>query len=240
MWKELGFKAVIFDLDGVVIDTAEPIESFWKKWGRAKGIDIDENTLAEAIHGCPALQTVNLLFDHLTAEEKQDILTDGEKMEANLTYKPMAGVLDFLKLLVAKNIKIALVTSSLPEKVGEVFRQVGLHSFFKEVVTADKVEKGKPDPACYRLAAKKLGILEQHCLVFEDSLSGTTAAAKAGMHVIGVNKPYMEENLKNAGASIVIPDFTQASSININDGVSTFTFFNHPDHYSLGEIDSRG
>ncbi len=235
MYKELFFKAVIFDLDGVVIDTAAPIEAFWQKWADAKGISVDEKIMTEVIHGCPAVQTIERLFGKLSEQEKQDILADGEEMEANLQYKAMAGVMEFLRQLVEKDIKIALVTSSLPVKVEEVFRQIGLYGFFNEVVTADEVEKGKPDPACYRLAAKKLGVSGFDCLVFEDSLSGTRAASQAGMHVIGVNKPLMEPALKIAGAGFVMADFTQAKLMKINDGLSTFSFGNSF-QYSLGEV----
>jgi HAD superfamily hydrolase (TIGR01509 family) len=215
--QENTFDAVIFDLDGVVIDTKVPIEDFWKKWGTHKGIAIDEKIMHEKIHGRPAHLTLNTIFAHLTETEKEEIKLAGEQMERDLTYSLMPGVKDFLQALVAHSIKTALVTSSLPEKVATVFQQLGLSGLFTKVVTADQIVHGKPAPDCYLLAAKKLQLPAQNCLVFEDSASGVKAAHDAGMTVIGVNDPIAVSLLKAEGAALVIPDFLQMKIKNEGD-----------------------
>ena len=213
-----SFDAVIFDLDGVVIDTKAPIEDFWIKWGAHKGITIDENILHEKIHGRPAQLTLSTVFSHLTNEEKEEIRRAGEQMERDLAYQLMPGVMDFLQTLAAYQIRTALVTSSLPEKVENVFEQLNLSGLFHEIVTADLIEHGKPSPDCYLLAAEKLQLLPENCIVFEDSASGVKAAHDAGMTVIGINDPIAESMLIAEGASQVAPNFLAVNLKESTDG----------------------
>src|SRR5690606_23136622 len=156
--------------DGVVIDTKAPIEAFWRNLAHQKGISLDEKTMHEKIHGRPAKSTLNTIFNFLSPEEKEEIRRAGDLMESKLQYKPMPGVMHFLHALADQPIKTALVTSSLPEKVATVFQQLGLSGLFDEVVTADLITQGKPAPECYLLAAEKLKIPPQTCIVFEDSV----------------------------------------------------------------------
>ncbi len=207
--QKQSIQAIIFDLDGVVIDTRTPIEEFWISWGKQKGIKIDEQTMHEKIHGRPAQLTLDTIFGQLTQKEKQEINLAGEEMERNLAYTLMPGVKELLQALKDQKIKTALVTSSLPEKVENVFTQLGLSGMFHEVITADQITHGKPAPDCYLLAAKKLNLSPASCLVFEDSASGVCAANKAGMKVIGVNEPIAEAVLKREGAAMIIPNFLE-------------------------------
>jgi len=230
-----ALNAVIFDLDGVVIDTKAPIEAFWNKWAHQKGIALDKQTMHEKIHGRPAKSTLNTIFGFLSPEEKEEIKRAGDLMERGLQYIPMPGVIDFLNALVAHQIKTALVTSSLPEKVETVFQQLGLSGLFNEVVTADLITHGKPAPECYLFAAGKLKIPAQTCIVFEDSASGVRAAHKAGMQVIGINEPIIAPMLINAGAATVIPDFTQIKIHKKNSTTSTLFLVNSYE-YSLNPI----
>jgi sugar-phosphatase len=84
---------------------------------------------------------------------------------------------------------------------------VGLRRHFDVIVTADDVTQGKPDPEVYELAAARLGIPAEACLVFEDSLVGIVAARRAGMRAIGVTTAHSEAELRQAGAERVIADF---------------------------------
>ena len=122
-------------------------------------------------------------------------------MERDLAYQLMPGVMDFLQQLASQKVRTALVTSSLPEKVENVFQQLKLTGFFQEIVTADQIEHGKPSPDCYLLAAEKLQILPKMCIVFEDSASGVKAAHDAGMTVIGVNDPLGRTVIENGGGN---------------------------------------
>lgn len=227
-----AMNAIIFDLDGVVIDTKAPIEEFWKKLANEKGVSLDDKTMHEKIHGRPAKSTLNSIFNFLSPEEKDEIRKAGDEMERGLKYKLMPGVLEVLRMLKDHKIPTALVTSSLPEKVETVFQQLELSSFFQEVVTADLITHGKPAPDCYLLAAKNLQIPAKTCIVFEDSASGVSAAHAAEMQVIGINDAIMTTLLKNEGATTVIPDFKEVK-INKKDSATSTLFLKNSYEYIL-------
>lgn len=215
-------RAVIFDMDGVVIDTRKPIEEFWFKLGSKHQVSITQELMNTRIHGCPARQSVYALFPHLPAEQKEQLLEQCEEFETSMNYMAVPGVKSLLTSLQIHQIPTALVTSSLPPKVAKVFDKLGLYHLFSTIVTADLVEKGKPDPACYLLAAKKLGKNAADCIVFEDAVSGVKAATGAGMFTIGVSLPEQEALLKEVGAREIVPDFT---AVKLQQEDKYFKFF---------------
>ena len=202
-------EGVIFDMDGVLINTRAFIESFWLKWASYYGISINAEEMADKVHGCPTRETLEGLFTHLNSAQKEEITAEGIALELQQTYHPMVGVLPFLKQLKTNQIKLALVTSAHPPKTQAVLTQLGLCSLFGTIVTADLVEKGKPNPACYQLAANRLNVPVEKCLVFEDAIAGVTAAKAAGMWVVGINTPDNAAKLRQTGADTVITDFTE-------------------------------
>jgi beta-phosphoglucomutase-like phosphatase (HAD superfamily) len=201
------FRAVVFDMDGVVIDTRTPIEAFWHRHAEAHGITISREVMEGRIHGCPAQQTVEGIFSHISKREQEHLLEACEVFENGLEYVAMRGGQSLLRQLKEASIPVALVTSSLPPKVRKVQGALGLEEAFTTIVTADLVERGKPDPACYRLAAEKLGLNPAQCIAFEDAYSGVKAAAGAGMYTAGVGPEVRETLLREAGAHLLVPDF---------------------------------
>jgi HAD superfamily hydrolase (TIGR01509 family) len=161
------------------------------------------------IHGCPARQSIYALFTHLSTEQKEEVLEQCEDFETSLRYEAVDGVKELLSRLKENYIPTALVTSSLPPKVIKVFTQLQLDKMFDTVVTSNLVEKGKPDPACYLMAAQRLNKQPQKCIVFEDAVSGIKSATAAGMFVIGIGNTAQESLLKEVGAEEVIADFEQ-------------------------------
>jgi HAD superfamily hydrolase (TIGR01509 family) len=207
-------KAFVFDMDGVVIDTRPPIEEFWYALARKHGADISPEVMEYNVHGCPARDTINARFSMLTAAEREHLLDQCHEFEENLQYKPMPGIIPFLRSLQQRQIPVALVTSSLPPKVKNVLAQLQLEGIFDTIVTADLVERGKPDPACYRLAAKRLNVQPEACMAFEDAVSGLKSVVAAGMYAVGVagvsaDPELRQRVLREAGAQAVIPDFSQ-------------------------------
>lgn len=202
-------EAVIFDMDGVVIDSRKPIEAFWQKLGNEHQVIITPELMNKRIHGCPARQSVYNLFPHLSIEQKEELLEECEVFETTMEFTTVPGVKELLTSLQAQQVPTALVTSSLPPKVAKVFDTLGLNGLFSTVVTSDLVEKGKPDPACYLLAARKLGKNPENCIVFEDAVSGVKSATGAGMFTIGISAPDQADLLKEAGAGETVPDFKE-------------------------------
>jgi sugar-phosphatase len=214
------FSAVVFDMDGVVIDTRKPIEAFWHTLAGEHNMVITTDIIERQIHGCPARQTVYELFPDMPIEKKQEILKRCEHFETHMDYLTMSGVKEFFHALKKYDIPVALVTSSLPPKVAKVIKQLRLEGVFDTIVTADLVEKGKPDPACYNLAAKRLNKQAQDCIVFEDALSGVKASTDAGMLTIGVGGTYQAPLLKEEGAIEVILNFDNVQVVPVEGGIT--------------------
>ena len=103
-----------------------------------------------------------------------------------------------------------MVTSSDREKVNRAFRELGIEDLFDVVVTSDLIEHGKPDPSCYLLAASKLNVKAEDCIVFEDSFAGIQAGTAAGARVIALSTTNPAETLKDK-AYKVIPNFEKFS-----------------------------
>jgi beta-phosphoglucomutase len=202
------FEAVLFDMDGVIIDTHAEVTHFWNRLAQRSRITLTEADFIQHIYGRKAAQTLEQLFPAMTPELWQQAMDELAAEEAVQQYVPIPGVIPLLNLLKQAHIPVALVTSAEPPKVKTVLSQLGLEDAFDAQVTAHDVDQGKPHPDCYLLGAQRLGKSPEHCIVFEDSLSGAEAALKAGATCIGVN--HLPDDLLRLGAAHVIPDFTQA------------------------------
>ncbi len=204
----MNYNAILFDLDGVVIDSNPEITVFWRGIATDYGVTLHESDFIQYIYGCPARETLATLFPKLDFKEIEKVRTRLIAHETKIKYREIPGATALLNSLREKNIPTALVTSGERWKVQEVFGQLGLARLFTVLVTAEDIQKGKPDPECYRLTVERLGLTPEKCLVFEDALSGVHAAVKAGIHCIGLQRPENAAFLLKAGAFRVIPNFT--------------------------------
>jgi beta-phosphoglucomutase len=207
-------KAIIFDLDGVVVDTAIFHYQAWKRLANEMGFDLtpEQN---EQLKGISRLESLDILLDIGgvkidSEEEKINLATKKNEWyrENILKMKPsdiLPGVRHFIVDLKNTHYKIAIGSSS--KNAGTILEKIGLDSFFDAVVDGTKISKSKPDPEVFLKAAEELNIAPEHCLVFEDAAAGIEAAKQAGMLAIGVGD---YANLSNADK--VIPDF---SNINV-------------------------
>ena len=202
------FEAVLFDMDGVIIDTHTEVTRFWNRLAERSRITLTEADFVQYIYGRKAVHTLENLFPAMTPELWQQAMDDLAAEEAVQQYVAIPGVIELLRLLKQAGIPTGLVTSAEPPKVHTVLSQLKLEDAFAAQVTAHDVDQGKPHPACYLLGAQRLGKLPQRCIVFEDSLSGAEAAIKAGATCIGVN--HLPDGLLKLGAAHVISDFAQA------------------------------
>ncbi len=204
---ENKYQAVIFDMDGVVIDSRPGIEDFWQRLAASKGFHISEEVMEDYIHGCPVWLTVEKVFPMLSKSEIADLMALIHDQESKMSYSLVEGIRSMLMKLNTHGIPVALVTSGYIKKVSKVFEVLDLTGFFQQVVTADMVKLGKPHPEPFLMAAEKLAVDSERCVVFEDSISGISAAASAGMFPIGINKESRQQALKSVGAQWVVPDF---------------------------------
>lgn len=174
--------AVLFDLDGVLIDSEGLYTAFWAETGRIFGVP--SPTFAADIKGT----TLKSILNYFPGEElKAKVIQRIHDFEDTMQYQLFPGVEDFLKALKQAGIPTAIVTSSDEVKMACLYSQLPiLREMVDVVIDASMVTRSKPDPQGYILAAEKLGRAPENCFVFEDSLQGLEAGRSAGATVIGL------------------------------------------------------
>lgn len=174
--------AVLFDLDGVLIDSEGLYTAFWAETGRLFGVP--SPTFAADIKGT----TLKSILNYFPGEElKAKVIQRIHDFEDTMQYQLFPGVEDFLKALKQAGIPTAIVTSSDEVKMACLYSQLPiLREMVDVVIDASMVTRSKPDPQGYILAAEKLGREPKNCYVFEDSLQGLEAGRSAGATVIGL------------------------------------------------------
>jgi sugar-phosphatase len=208
-------RAVIFDLDGVIINSNPAIERFWKSWTDRESIDLTPAHIREWIHGRKVYDTIHGIFNHLPEDRKQAIIDDAYYFDSNMQPGAIPGVTDFLTGLKAAGIPTGVVTSSHHSRMLKMLTDIGIPDQFAHFVTAHDVQYGKPHPEPYQKMSDKMQLISGECLVFEDAISGIQSATAAGMHAIGIGDQHAIEALRSQGACEVIADFT---SMQITDG----------------------
>ena len=155
----MSYEAILFDMDGVIVDTYQSVTEFWQKLAEVYQVHLTQADFNQHVYGFPSTHTLDILFPHLNADERQSILEKMVNYETNLTYKGVKGAVAFLRTLKKQGIPTALVTSGEQWKVKEVLNQLGIDGMFTAQVTAGDIQKGKPHPECYLLAAQHLQTL---------------------------------------------------------------------------------
>ncbi|AEM78331.1 beta-phosphoglucomutase [Thermoanaerobacter wiegelii] len=208
------YRGVIFDLDGVITDTARYHYLAWKKLADELGIYFDE-VINERLKGVSRLQSLEIIL------EKSDKKYSQEEKEyyankKNEYYKEMIkkitpedllpGVERFIEELKKRGIKIAI--ASVSKNAFTVVENLKIRDKFDYIVDANEIKRGKPDPEIFLNAAKHLGIPPAKCIGIEDSAAGITAIKKAGMFAVGVGNP---ETVKEA--DLILKDLSEADKI---------------------------
>ena len=197
-------KGVLFDLDGVVVDSESIYTQFWSDIDKLYPTGVEN--FAIAIKG-NTLQRI--LADYFPDNDvKQDILERIKDFEINMRYKPFAEAIRFINELKRNQFRIAIVTSSSQKKMDNLYAQnPGFREMFDAVVTGDMVSHSKPDPEPYLLGAEAIGVAPESCYVFEDSISGIESGIRAGATVIGLATPLPYDKIEGK-AHLTINDFT--------------------------------
>jgi len=150
----MGYEAILFDMDGVIVDTHQSVTEFWQDLARAYQVHFTQADFNQHVYGCPATRTLDVLFPHLNADERQSVIDMMVKYETNLTYTGVEDAVAFLRTLKKQGVPTALVTSGEQWKVNEVINQLGIDGMFTAQVTVGDIQRGKPHPECYLLAAQ--------------------------------------------------------------------------------------
>ncbi len=183
--KNLAF---IFDVDGVIVDSTSLHTEVWERYLLPFGID--SSGIQERMHGKRNDEIVRDLFG--TGLSESEVLAHGAAKEAlyremiqpQMENKLVPGIREFLQRYAG--VPTGIGSNAEPANVQCVLEHAGLKSFFEAVVDGDQVERPKPFPDIYLRAAELLGIAPADCVVFEDSLTGVSAALDAGTQVVGL------------------------------------------------------
>lgn len=206
-------QAVIFDMNGVIVDDERIHQKSWRKFCHDHGFRLTEDEFKQKVFGRIEKETFEYLFKRHLTEEEVAQYSDERVDTAIRLVKPVlevvAGVLGVLRFLKEHHIQIALATSSRRRYQRLIFDSLRLDDFFDAIVTAEDISKGKPDPEIYLLAAKQLSVEPKECVAIEDSVSGIRSAQKAGMKVIGIATTHTPEEIQQADK--VVLDFTSQS-----------------------------
>jgi beta-phosphoglucomutase len=200
--------AVIFDMDGVIIDSNPFHKISLRQFCEKYGYHLSDQELISKIYGRTNKDWIANLFGALSKEE---LSRYGEEKEALFReiYKndisALRGLPEFLERLKEKNIPIAIGTSAPRSNVDFVLASTGLEKYFSVILDESNVEQGKPNPEIYLKVAAKLGYEPSRCIVFEDSLSGVESAQRAGAKVVGVATTHSFNELNHT--DFVIQDF---------------------------------
>jgi len=203
--------AVIFDMDGVIIENSEYHKRAWDKFAEKYGKELTEEERKYHIYGTTNKTALKyILKRELTSGELNMYGAEKEEIYREI-YRPYIkttdNLIDFLDMLRGNNIDIGIATSAGKENVDFIMNNLGIQWYFKKIIDADQIEKGKPNPEIYLKAAEELGYIPAKCIAIEDTVSGIIAGKNAGMKVIAITTTHLREELEEA--DLVIDNFNE-------------------------------
>lgn len=196
----VGIKAILFDMDGTLVNSIPAVELVWGRWAQKHDLDVQQ--VLHSIHGKPARDSIKMLAPHLDLGQEEAWILRSELAEsAGIT--AIAGARDLLASL--REYPWAIVTSADRDLALHRLKLAGIE-LPAVLVTVNDVKRGKPDPEGYLLAANQLQINPAECLVVEDTVAGLEAGRRAGMKLLGITTSLSASQL---GCEYVTADYTQ-------------------------------
>ncbi|GGF16647.1 HAD family hydrolase [Hymenobacter cavernae] len=203
--------ALIFDMDGVIIDNTDYQAEAFQLLFREHGLTTNARHLLERLNGMPATAILKTVFQHPVPEKELKRYADQREFLYRVIYwdkrQELAGLRKFLEAAKKAGFKIGLGTGSAPDTIGYIIDHLHLRPFFDVITGAADVEKGKPHADTFSVVSQKLGIPPERCVVFEDAVLGEQAAYKAGMRCICLSTSVDASKFQNPMK--IIKDFTE-------------------------------
>ncbi len=204
-------KGVIFDCDGVLIDSKMLHFEAWKKFWAKRGIEHSYDDFKKNF-GRSNFDIFGQLYKEASEEEIKRLSDEKEEFYREIAaknLKPVKGTVNLLKSLRQNGFKMAVATSAPGNLLNFIMDQLGIEEYFSAIVTASDVKHSKPDPEIFLNAAEKLGLKPNECIVIEDAIHGIEAAKKAGMMCIAVETSHFASELRKA--DLIRKDLSEVS-----------------------------
>lgn len=211
-------KAIIFDMDGVLFMSNSCHEQAYLDVLRAEGIGTFDYSEISGMRTDEALEKLFKKFNRELPASERDRLCAAKRARAREILKlspPVVPVCRQVLEQLALNHRLALASSASSGSVEIFLNASGCRPLFQSILSGEDVAKAKPDPEIYCLAAKRLSLESSACTVIEDAVNGVEAAVRAGMKVVGIAAGAAAEELKRAGAAVVIPALSDLLKIEL-------------------------
>lgn len=210
----------LFDLDGVIVDTAVFHYQAWRRMANELGFDIS-HAFNETLKGVSRMDSLNLILAHgqvtLSEERKLELATQKNTWYLDLVSRMtpadiLPGVAGFFRQVNEKQIKTAL--GSVSKNATLILERIGMTDDFDAIIDGNKITNGKPDPEVFLKGAAELGLQPAQCVVFEDAVAGIEAAKRGGMFAVGIGSPDVLTQ-----ADLVIPSLEHLTVVELLSAV---------------------
>lgn len=214
-------KAVIWDMDGVIADTAPYHLKAWQEVFQKRGVNFTEEDFRRSFGQRNDTIINNTLGRDASPAEIEAISVAKEKnfrQRIRHNIKPLPGVIKLIDSLKEHGFRMALASSAPVENIQLLTIGLGINNYFQSVISDDDVTEGKPDPQVFLLAAQELGVDPENCIVIEDAVAGVIAAKRAGMCCLAITNTHPRDSLTEAD---LVVDTLEAVSANDLEGLLT-------------------
>jgi sugar-phosphatase len=215
--RHIEAKAILFDMDGTLIDSNQASEAIWQRWAAEREVSIE--SIRKVHHGRRPEETIAIVAPHLNVLDEAKVIYEAQETSLQGIF-PIPGANSFFESVPAG--RCALVTAATRKIVGLRFSVVGLVPP-AVCVTAETLKIGKPDPEGYLQAARRLRVRPEECIVFEDAPAGLIAAHRAGMQSVAILSNYSEADLRAELGADIVPAAFLANLLGISfvEGILT-------------------
>ena len=206
--------AVIWDMDGVIADTASYHFKAWQGVFQKRGVKFTERDFKRNFGQRDDTIIRNILGEVISQGEIDAIAEEKEenfRKAVGQRIKALPGAINLIKLLTENGFKVALASSAPIKNIQLLTEGLGINNCFQSIISGRDVTEGKPSPQGFLLAAQRLGVKPENCIVIEDAVAGVAAAKRAGMRCLAVTNTHPETSLMEAD---LVVDTLEAVSVN--------------------------
>jgi HAD superfamily hydrolase (TIGR01549 family) len=206
-------KGILFDMDGVLIDSEPVHEEAIVALSGELGDPIGDKSLLFSFKGAPEKNMASRFLEIYpgTSLTVEDIIRRKVEIFSELFVgvKLVEGAMEFVQASHASGRKHGLTTSATRTTQQQAFTAFGFGPYFDTIITGQDIQRGKPDPEPYLLTAERLGLQPSECIVIEDSINGILSGKAAGCRVIALTTTFPREDLLKAGADFIVDSFAE-------------------------------